>query len=105
MSGIFRMTSMKIASQAETTGGSLPAGVGPAPPAGSLHEAHPRIGGVPEAFVLQTRRTRTAGRQRIPVRRIARLVFVLSALAALAAPAAAAAGRMWVGFHHDPSFR
>jgi len=39
------------------------------------------------------------------VRRIARLVFVLSALAALAAPAALAAERMWVGFHDDPSFR
>jgi len=39
------------------------------------------------------------------VRRIARLVFVLSTLAALAAPAALAAERMWVGFHDDPSFR
>ncbi|HEY4621969.1 MAG TPA: cellulase family glycosylhydrolase, partial [Gaiellaceae bacterium] len=39
------------------------------------------------------------------MRRIARLVFVLSALAALAAPAALAAERMWVGFHDDPSFR
>ena len=39
------------------------------------------------------------------MRRIARLVVVLSALAALAAPAALAAERMWIGFHDDPSFR
>ncbi len=39
------------------------------------------------------------------MRRIARLIVVLSALAALAAPAALAAERMWVGFHDDPSFR
>jgi Cellulase (glycosyl hydrolase family 5) len=39
------------------------------------------------------------------VRRIARLVIVLSVLAAFAAPAALAAERMWVGFHDDPSFR
>jgi hypothetical protein len=39
------------------------------------------------------------------VRRIARLVIVLSVLAAIAAPSALAAERMWVGFHDDPSFR
>jgi len=39
------------------------------------------------------------------VRRIVRLVIVLSMLAGLAAPAATAAERMWVGFHDDPSFR
>jgi len=39
------------------------------------------------------------------VRRIARLVIVLSVLAAFAAPAAMAAERMWIGFHDDPSFR
>jgi hypothetical protein len=39
------------------------------------------------------------------VRRIARLVIVLSVLAGLAAPASFAAERMWVGFHDDPSFR
>jgi Cellulase (glycosyl hydrolase family 5) len=39
------------------------------------------------------------------VRRILRLVIVLSVLAALAAPAAVAAERMWIGFHDDPSFR
>jgi len=39
------------------------------------------------------------------VRRIARLVIVLSVLAGLAAPASLAAERMWVGFHDDPSFR
>ncbi|HJR95366.1 MAG TPA: cellulase family glycosylhydrolase [Gaiellaceae bacterium] len=39
------------------------------------------------------------------MRRIARLVIVLSVLAAVAAPAAVAAERMWVGFHDDPSFR
>jgi Cellulase (glycosyl hydrolase family 5) len=39
------------------------------------------------------------------VRRIARLVIVLSVLAALTAPAAVAAERMWIGFHDDPSFR
>jgi Cellulase (glycosyl hydrolase family 5) len=39
------------------------------------------------------------------VRRIFRLVIVLSVLAALAAPAAVAAERMWIGFHDDPSFR
>jgi hypothetical protein len=39
------------------------------------------------------------------VRRIVRLVIVLSVLAGFAAPAAVAAERMWVGFHDDPSFR
>jgi hypothetical protein len=39
------------------------------------------------------------------VRRMARLVIVLSMLAGLAAPASFAAERMWVGFHDDPSFR
>jgi hypothetical protein len=39
------------------------------------------------------------------VRRIVRLVIVLSVLAALTAPAAVAAERMWIGFHDDPSFR
>ena len=39
------------------------------------------------------------------MRRIVRLVIVLSVLAALAAPAAVAAERMWIGFHDDPSFR
>ena len=39
------------------------------------------------------------------MRRIARLVIVLSVLAGLAAPASLAAERMWVGFHDDPSFR
>jgi hypothetical protein len=39
------------------------------------------------------------------VRRIVRLVIVLSVLAAFAAPAAFAAERMWIGFHDDPSFR
>jgi hypothetical protein len=39
------------------------------------------------------------------VRRIVRLVIVLSVLAAIAAPAAVAAERMWIGFHDDPSFR
>jgi len=39
------------------------------------------------------------------VRRIARLVIVLSVLAGLAAPASLAGERMWVGFHDDPSFR
>ena len=39
------------------------------------------------------------------MRRIVRLVIVLSVLAGLAAPAAVAAERMWVGFHDDPSFR
>jgi hypothetical protein len=39
------------------------------------------------------------------VRRIVRLVIVLSVLAAFAAPAALAAERMWIGFHDDPSFR
>jgi hypothetical protein len=39
------------------------------------------------------------------VRRIVRLVIVLSVLAAVAAPAAVAAERMWIGFHDDPSFR
>ena len=39
------------------------------------------------------------------MRRIVRLVIVLSVLAGLSAPAAVAAERMWVGFHDDPSFR
>ena len=39
------------------------------------------------------------------VRRIVRLVIVLSVLAGLAAPTAVAAERMWIGFHDDPSFR
>ena len=39
------------------------------------------------------------------MRRIVRLVVVLSVLAGLAAPASFAAERMWVGFHDDPSFR
>jgi Cellulase (glycosyl hydrolase family 5) len=39
------------------------------------------------------------------VRRIFRLVLVLSAIAAFAVPTAFAAERMWVGFHDDPSFR
>ena len=39
------------------------------------------------------------------MRRIVRLVIVLSMLAGFAAPAAMAAERMWVGFHDDPSFR
>jgi hypothetical protein len=39
------------------------------------------------------------------VRRIARLVIVLSVLAAIGAPTTFAAQRMWVGFHDDPSFR
>src|SRR3989304_2151726 len=99
MSGIFRITSMKIASQAETTHAVYATGSRPSSPDRSLHEAHTRIGRVRGAFVLQTRRTRTAGRQGIPVRRIARLVFVLSTLAALAAPAALAAERLGVGFH------
>jgi Cellulase (glycosyl hydrolase family 5) len=39
------------------------------------------------------------------VRRIVRLVIVLSVFAAVAAPASFAAQRMWIGFHDDPSFR
>jgi Cellulase (glycosyl hydrolase family 5) len=39
------------------------------------------------------------------VRRIVRLVIILSVLAGVAAPASLAAERMWVGFHDDPSFR
>jgi hypothetical protein len=39
------------------------------------------------------------------VRRIVRLVVVLSVLAAVLAPASFAGVRMWVGFHDDPSFR
>ncbi len=39
------------------------------------------------------------------MRRIVRLVIVLSILAGLAAPAAVAAERMWIGFHDDPSYR
>ena len=39
------------------------------------------------------------------MRRIVRLVIVLSVLAAFTAPAAVAAERMWIGFHDDPSFR
>ncbi len=39
------------------------------------------------------------------MRRIVRLVIVLSVFAGFAAPAAMAAERMWVGFHDDPSFR
>ena len=39
------------------------------------------------------------------MRRIARLVVVLSVLAGVLAPASFAAERMWVGFHDDPSFR
>jgi Cellulase (glycosyl hydrolase family 5) len=39
------------------------------------------------------------------VRRLGRLVILLSVLAGLAAPASLAAERMWVGFHDDPSFR
>ena len=39
------------------------------------------------------------------MRRIVRLVIVLSVLAGVAAPASLAAERMWVGFHDDPSFR
>ena len=39
------------------------------------------------------------------MRRIVRLVIVLSVFAAVAAPTAMAAERMWVGFHDDPSFR
>jgi hypothetical protein len=39
------------------------------------------------------------------VRRIVRLVIVLSVFAAIVAPASFAAQRMWVGFHDDPSFR
>ena len=39
------------------------------------------------------------------VRRIVRLVIVLSVLAGVAAPTTFAAQRMWVGFHDDPSFR
>ena len=39
------------------------------------------------------------------MRRIVRLVIILSVLAGLAAPAALSAERMWVGFHDDPSFR
>jgi hypothetical protein len=39
------------------------------------------------------------------VRRIVRLVILLSVLAGVAAPASLAAERMWVGFHDDPSFR
>jgi Cellulase (glycosyl hydrolase family 5) len=41
----------------------------------------------------------------VHVRRIVRLVIVLSVLAGLAAPAALSAERMWIGFHDDPSFR
>ena len=39
------------------------------------------------------------------MRRIVRLVILLSVLAGVAAPASLAAERMWVGFHDDPSFR
>ena len=39
------------------------------------------------------------------MRRIVRLVIVLSVLAGLAAPVGMAAERMWVGFHDDPSYR
>jgi Cellulase (glycosyl hydrolase family 5) len=39
------------------------------------------------------------------MRRLFRLVLVLSALTALLAPAAMAAERMWLGFHDDPSYR
>ena len=39
------------------------------------------------------------------MRRIVRLVVLLSVLAGLAAPASFAGVRMWVGFHDDPSFR
>ena len=39
------------------------------------------------------------------MRRIVRLVIILSVLAGVAAPASLAAERMWVGFHDDPSFR
>lgn len=39
------------------------------------------------------------------MRRIVRLVIVMSVLACVAAPAAMAAERMWVGFHDDPSYR
>ena len=39
------------------------------------------------------------------MRRVVRLVIVLSVFAAMAAPAALAAERMWIGFHDDPSFR
>jgi Cellulase (glycosyl hydrolase family 5) len=39
------------------------------------------------------------------VRRIVRLVIVLSVFAAIVAPASFAAQRMWIGFHDDPSFR
>ncbi len=39
------------------------------------------------------------------MRRIVRLVILLSVLAGLAAPSAVAAERMWIGFHDDPSFR
>lgn len=39
------------------------------------------------------------------MRRIVRLVIVLSVFAGIAAPAAMTAERMWVGFHDDPSFR
>ena len=39
------------------------------------------------------------------MRRIVRLVILLSVLAGVAAPASLAAERMWLGFHDDPSFR
>jgi hypothetical protein len=39
------------------------------------------------------------------LRRIVRLVVVLSVLVAITAPASFAAQRMWIGFHDDPSFR
>jgi Cellulase (glycosyl hydrolase family 5) len=41
----------------------------------------------------------------VNVRRLIRLVLVLSALAAVLAPATMAAERMWLGFHDDPSYR
>jgi hypothetical protein len=39
------------------------------------------------------------------LRRIRRLVIAVCLVAAVAAPAALASGRMWVGFHDDPSYR
>jgi Cellulase (glycosyl hydrolase family 5) len=44
-------------------------------------------------------------KEEMPVRRLRRLLVVLTLTAAVTAPLAAGAERMWVGFHDDPSFR
>jgi Cellulase (glycosyl hydrolase family 5) len=44
-------------------------------------------------------------KEEMPVKRLTRLLVVLTLAGAVAAPLAAGGERMWIGFHDDPSFR